>query len=189
MAHPRRSFGPRGRTPRRKKTWVQAVVEAGVGLQLTPLILTGALIPGVDSFAREVAVFQAGSSSDNFIPTESTVLRIRGQVEINKSTVSGADIDQEIGFGIATMDLPTLPFFTDDLPGSLSAPEWDGWMFVRGPSLQASVDIVGTMFDVKAMRKIEGGKRLVFVTEVYSRLGVQENTPSTFSARGLLALP
>jgi len=189
MAHRRTGFGPRGRTPRRKKTWVQALIPAGSGLQLTPLIITPAIIPAADSFARVVAIFQVGDANDNDIPTESTVLRIRGHVEINKSTFSGADIDQEIGFGICVMDLPTVPFFTDDLPGPLSAPEWDGWMFVRGPSLQASVDIAGTVLDVKAMRKIEGGKRLAIVTEVYSRLGVQESIPSVFSVRALLALP
>jgi len=174
---------------RRKKTWIQALVVSDVGGQLLPGIEVPDITPGADSFARIVDTFVPGSADDNGLPTESTVLRIRGQVSIAKSTLQGAGAGSQVAFGICVLDLPNVPGDTDDLPGPMSAPEWDGWMFVRGPSLFDSVDVESTKFDVKAMRKVEGGQRLAFVTEVYQEgLNASQN-PIFYSARVLLALP
>jgi len=174
---------------RRKKTWIQALTLSGPGGQLIPMIITPALtVPGVDSFARIVDTFQPASPDSNGLPTESTVLRIRGQVSVGKSQ-GGGGTDKQVGFGICVMDLPSIPADSDDLPGPLSAPEWDGWMFVRGPSEFSAVTVNDSIYDVKAMRKVEGGQRLAFVTEVYSEDGTDVSPTSTYTARVLLALP
>jgi len=192
MAH-RRNFRSSFRGgQRRKKTWVQALQPAdgpGGSLQLTPFLQQIQLTPvAADTYLRVADVFTPGSPSENGIPTESTVLRIRGQVEVAKSTLAGGD-DQLFAFGICVIDLPSFPTSTDDLPGPMSAPEWDGWMFIRGPSLFGPLDVNATAYDVKAMRKIEGGQRLAFIQEAYSQDGTAIMSGTNFSARVLLALP
>jgi len=185
MAHTRKFRSSFRGGQRRKKTWVQAMATIGSGSTLQPLIVVPTVgPPAVDAFARIVDIFIPGSPDNNQIPTESTVLRIRGQLNVEKSTAAGLTI----GFGICVMDLPQVPADSDDLPGPLSSPEWDGWMFMRGPSEFAPLDVNATQYDVKAMRKVEGGQRLAFVSEVYSDDGVGAGN-ITYSARVLLALP
>jgi len=189
MAHRRRfrsSF--RNGSQRRKKTWVQALELSGPGGTLVPLIQPPAITPAVDGYARVVDIFLPGSPSENAIPTESTVLRIRGFVEVGKSVLA-TGMDQIQAFGICVLDLPNDPGDTDDLPGPMSAPEWDGWMFLRGPTTQSPVDIMGTPYDVKAMRKLDGGQRLCFVSESYSEDGTLDFPVIWYTARVLLALP
>ncbi len=188
MAHRRGSFRGRAATPRRKKTWVQALLPAGVGVLEQPWIQVPDITPTAEGFFRVVDLFPPGAANENKIPTESTVLRIRGQVTVPKSAAAALFTAQ--AWGVCVLDLPTDPLTSDDIPGPLSAPEWDGWMFIRGPSDQVAVDVQGTMYDVKAMRKVEGGKRLAFVSELYADAvsGTPQQMP-TYSARVLLALP
>jgi len=186
MAH-RRSF--RGtRTPRRKKSWVQATSFLSGGAKLQPLIVVPQLVPAfADEFTKIVDFFTAGSVGEGKVPSESTVLRIRGQLTLAKSNSINTAVT---AFGIAVIDNLDLAINTDSLPGPLSAPNWDGWMFIRGPSDQASVDVESTRYDVKAMRKIEGGANLAFVTEYYTvGTTVSDDPPVLYTARVLLALP
>jgi len=173
---------------RRKKTWIQALVASQIGGVGVPGIDVPNFGTPVDGFARVVdTMIPGGSTDENQLPAESTVLRVRGQVSIEKSVV-GAN-ETQIAFGICVLDLPNVPADTDDLPGPMSAPEWDGWMFVRGPSVLSAVTITDSVFDVKAMRKVEGGQRLAFVTEAYTFDGASVANPVYYSARILLALP
>jgi len=123
---------------------------------------------------------------------ESTILRIRGYVEIPKSTLSDAGAAATgtvfaFGIGLVSEDAATAAAVPN--PATGAGGDWDGWMFLRS-STEVALDIQGTVMDIKAMRKWESGQALVFVAGMASdNLAGDASASFTYSARGLFLLP
>jgi len=159
MAH-RRSF--RGRSTsdsqRRKKSWftVGGFSEDIAGFTLSPPTLAS---PGSSLQLLSTDGFGASPSI-----LESTILRIRGFLDIPKSdydeNAANATTVRAFGIGLVTNEAAQSAAVPN--PATVLGAEWDGWMFLRS-STQVALDITGTLLDVKAMRKFETGMSLVFV--------------------------
>jgi len=196
MAH-RRGGSFRGRgiseSQRRKRSWFSADGAILVGSDLAATSLTPATLSGP---GQTIAVLNF-SASDNKLE-ESTILRIRGYVEVPKSVVntSSAGNTSVFAFGIGVVSDEAAKSVTGlsgfdavPNPATASGVDWDGWMFLRS-SNQSPVDVTGTILDVKAMRKWKSGDSLVFVagaaTDVAGGVTAQQ---FTMSLRMLLLLP
>jgi len=202
MAH-RRSFRGRGITDaqRRKKLWSPLAAPAAAEDQLTSgdisvtlnyqLSSSGAAAPG--PLDRALAyVFPSGGA--NQIPAESTILRIRGTLELPKIEVSMTDIDTT-AFGIGVMESGAADQSAFPNPASPDGSTWDGWMFYRSQA-QGALDANAGIVDVKAMRKIQSGQSLVLVMGQYAAslisVGGDVTIPAmagSFTARALFLLP
>jgi len=134
---------------------------------------------------ESVAVLQFPSQA-GFI--ESTLLRIRGTVSVEKSAYfpSVAEIQ---AFGIGIVSDQAAEALAVPNPATATGYDWDGWMFLRQSS-EIAVDVQGTMMDVKSMRKWQSGDSIVFVA------GAATDNPAGFTAtqllfslRGLFLLP
>jgi len=91
------------------------------------------------------------------------MIRVRGWVDIPKSDiVSGVETTIR-AFGICVFPAETA-LVTDAVPNpaTINGQDWDGWTFLRSSS-QVALDITGTVVDVKAMRKIQGGDAICLV--------------------------
>jgi len=202
MAH-RRSFG-RGRgisqSQRRKKLWASfnagAQTAAGQGLvaQLTlnfvpPPIPVGSAT-GTSSFAG--FAFDASKDREDIDP-ESTILRIRGSLLIDKNSQIGGEFSN-FAFGIGVMETTAVQTPALPNPATRNGADWDGWMFYRSINT-AILDAEGSIVDVKAMRKIESGYSMFFIYgQEYSSRDESVSTAEVAgsaqcSARGLFLLP
>jgi len=132
----------------------------------------------------------------NAIQPESTLLRIRGSIELGKNAVSDTGslvVITTRAFGIGVMETTAALKSAFPNPASPEGANWDGWMFYRSIA-QGAVDANGGIVDVKAMRKIESGYSLVMAMGVYSTQSDTANPPiikttGFFTARGLFLLP
>jgi len=171
MAHRgsfRRRSGGISESNRRKKRWSpffapaasEDVLTTGdfsptLNFQLS--IGIGAASPQQRSLAY---VFSAGGLTDDVNP-ESTIIRIRGSLELQKNVVSTADIET-FAFGIGVMETQAALLGAFPNPASPLGSEWDGWMMYRSNS-QGALDANAGIVDVKAMRKVQSGYSLVLV--------------------------
>jgi len=185
---PNRSFRGRGRvgiseSQRRKKTWVGFGIAGNVinGFELKPasLVAAGGSISLV-SF----------SAKGSFSLEESTLMRIRGSVQVPKSTPgpnSGTNDVSAFGIAMVTDDAASVGAVPN--PATVLGADWDGWLFYRS-NVSGVLDANGTIFDAKAMRKFTGGQSLVFVAGLASDFvsGVTAGI-TLVSCRGLFLLP
>jgi len=190
MAHRRGSL--RGRVgisdaQRRKKAW----------FDLSPLpaqgedIACGAIAPAVLVAPGQSTALLVFPSSENAALAESTLLRIRGWLEVPKTVTqasAGGTACNAFGIGIVT---DSAALVTDGVPNpaTSSGASWDGWMFLRS-SNQSPVDITGSIVDVKAMRKWKSGDSIVFVAGLATDNAAGASGDNfQFSLRGLFLLP
>jgi len=192
MAHRRGSF--RGRVgisdaQRRKKAW------GGLKAALSPALVPSPTIP-LDVSFTPTANPDFGSVSVNFtqgIPDESTILRVRGSLNMVKNVIAGVEI-LTVAYGMGVMETGALLQGAAPNPASPDGSNWDGWMFYRSLN-SAVVDAASTMIDVKAMRKIQSGYSFFFAFGVYIMTTDDSvaTTPivatSEITARGLFLLP
>jgi len=184
---------------RRKKTWI-AAKEATNSLSQDASFTTSIALntadtgptPGSFSSAafilvndRVVGVGDEVSS----LGEEVTILRSRGSLLFPKNTidVGQSKMSDIYGFGFGITDVRSL--VNGAFPGPLTDVDWDGWMFLR-TSAVPPVDSVGSVVDVKSMRKIESGDALFF--SVQSMSGDSVITPKgnwAFDMRFLILLP
>jgi len=153
--------------------------------------ITAAGSPAEQAFAY---AFDAGDIAG--IQAESTLMRIRGSLLMEKNTVAGA-IEGHVtfAFGIAVVESTNLlgPFTKFPNPANPVGAQWDGWMFYRSINT-AILDAEASIIDVKSMRKIQSGYSLIFVYGGYASSDDDANvtTPAlqaTLTARGLFLLP
>jgi len=159
MAHRRGTFG-RGRgisqSQRRKKMWVNvnaSLVDAAGG---------DLFIPALSPAASLTSVFLPSSLNESF--RESTILRIRGYVDMPKSTPTALALTTVFAFGIGIVSDEAAGLGSTGAvpnPATITGQDWDGWMFLRTSS-QIALDITGTVVDIKAMRKWKSGDSLIF---------------------------
>jgi len=184
MAH-RGNFRGRGisESQRRKKTWAGLTFlnQSINGLQLQIPDLSGT--PPSDSMA--IAQFSASTAAGL---TESTILRIRGSVLIPKSSPVGTSSSLVVAFGIAIVTDEAAVQVAIPNPATVEGADWDGWMFYRAV-VSAVLDADATMFDVKAMRKLQGGMSLVLVAGAASDGSVVTVGNVDVIARVLFLLP
>jgi len=186
MGH-RRSF--RGSNAnRRKKLWANLdFIEATGDVAITDFSPPDIVGVG-DSLAA--TFFSANQAS---AVVEGTLLRIRGYIDIPKSTITNIDprVSSTVyafGIGMVTDEAAQVADAIPN-PATIIGADWDGWMFLRSSS-QVSLDSVGTRLDVRAKRKFQSGTSLVFVA------GLATNDPAGVVAnrflgsfRGLFLLP
>jgi len=191
MAHRRGSFRGRGgisESQRRKKDWVNMNPAVALGEDLAG----GALKPADLVAPGDSTAILAFPSLLNPTFAESTVLRIRGYLEVPKSLVSSvlgsATTVYAFGIGIVTDQAASVVGAVPN-PATVSGQDWDGWMFLRS-SNQALVDVTGTIVDIKAMRKWQSGDALVFVAGMATSLPAGDlGLIFSFNFRTLLLLP
>jgi len=187
MGH-RRTFRGRGvsDSQRRKRLWADLNVPAD---PVNDDYAATALFPAATVAAGGSVAIAGFVSSGAPALLESTILRIRGWVDVPKTTVlvsQGANIVFAFGIGLVSEDA----FLAGAVPNPASGAgsDWDGWMFLRSSS-QSPVDVQGTMMDVKAMRKWESGQALVFVAGLFSDIAIgAQGATFKYSARGLFLL-
>ncbi len=196
MAHRRGSFRRSvSQTQRRKKSWSQLVVVTGqstarpgfvssFGLEVTSPNSNG-------DGARDgfIAMGGDGSNVDPFtsvIPSESTILRIRGSLVFPKNSVVAdvTGVNFDIGFGVTSI--------TDNVSSSYPAPitdaDWDGWMYKR-QAAAAPLDANAAVLDVKAMRKIQDGEVFFIMAEGVTAGAVGSTGLWQMDLRMLILLP
>jgi len=158
MAHRRGSFRGRGisESQRRKKTWagfgIAGIPNYGIELRLG--------VPGAAPLDAVVLAQFSSATSSKFV--EGTLIRLRGSVDVPKSTAGDTTTSITVAFGIG--------FITDEAAAAVSVPNpatpegasWDGWMFHR-TGAQGNLDANSGVVDSKSMRKWNDGQSLVFV--------------------------
>jgi len=185
MGH--RNFRGRvSQSQRRKKLWADLNVDRVLGEDLSITLLQ----PGAASIGISPVAVAGFTSSGAPALLESTLLRLRGWVDVPKSvigTIGGSD-QVSYAFGIGFVSEEAFQAGAVPNPATGSGLDWDGWMFVR-QSDQAALDAVGTRMDVKSMRKWQSGDALIFVFGAASNSVAPINSPIlTYSARGLFLL-
>jgi len=186
MARNSRSTFRRGvsETQRRKKAWIDMNAAVGFGEDLSGGGLEPPTLGGPGS---SLAVLQFPSQS-GFL--ESTILRIRGVVNIPKSTYGVVATSTTIfAFGIGIVSDAAATALAVPNPATATGYDWDGWMFVR-QSDAVPVDVQGTQLDIKSMRKWKSGDSIVIVAGLAtSAPGGAAQLATGFSIRGLFLLP
>jgi len=196
MAHRRGGFRQSGisQSQRRKKTWAMFSEQSDPALQqgnetISLDIDMTAPVSGADA----VSAFVAFTGAD-FIPAESTILRMRGSLSLTKSQPSagGALSQGQFAFGIGVANTALLQ--GGAIPNPAKDPFWDGWMFYRSTPLD-TVEANAGVVDIKSMRKIESGTSLfcAFGAEYLSTDGFSAAADvvgsAVFSLRFLILLP
>jgi len=196
MAHRKRFTRGISDSQRRKKLWTpllalpRDVEGAGDNTELTPTVVLGfpfkdAAGPG-QSVATSIGVVYS-------LIAESTILRIRGSLNMGKNSVSTSDIET-FAFAMGVMETGAALLGAFPNPATPEGSVWDGWMFYRSFN-SAIVDAASTIVDVKAMRKVESGYSLVVV---YGAFAVPFTTldnaaintsSAALTVRALLLLP
>ncbi len=203
MAHRRGSFrrgGGISDAQRRKKTWVSLKVATGANTApesdfMTAIEMETAISGGVFQPSKVAIIAvndptaQIGNESSS-LGEETTILRTRGSLLFPKSDPAQAAspnlIVQQNAFGIGVTDVRSL--VNGVFPGPIVDADWDGWMFLR-QSTVTPVDSVGTVIDIKAMRKIESGDALFVAAESISAMAATTAASWVFDLRFLLLLP
>jgi len=177
---------------RRKKSWgAFAVINSPAGVVSPTIALTTLDLSGLASPAEDVlgAVFNPTG-----IPAESTLLRIRGSLLVEKNSQSVTTLFT-LAYGIGVMESGAALQGAFPNPASPAGANWDGWMFYR--SINTSIlDAEAAIIDVKSMRKIESGYSLFFAYGAYAMTtddatigSVAAASTSLITARGLFLLP
>jgi len=200
MAH-RRSFkggGGISDSQRRKKTWITLKVANGATGSSTLFNTVLALNVGAtptNAGGRAQTTFgviddQVSGLGDEVssLPDECTILRARGSLLFPKN-VPGALVgmlDQHV-FGFGVTDIRSI--VNASVPGPITDGDWDGWMFLRQSSV-SPLDSMGTIVDVKAMRKIKTGDAFFLTAETVA--ATSAGSPAAdyiFDLRLLILLP
>jgi len=160
MAH-RRSFrsGSTSQSQRRKKSWF-SISSYAPGDDLAAIALTPPDLVAPGNSLTLLALDGAGTAPSLL---ESTILRMRGMVDVPKSIINdnaGSTDITAVGIGFVTNEAAEAGAVPN--PATVNGAEWDGWMFLRS-STQPSIDAASTHMDVKAMRKWQTGQSLVIV--------------------------
>jgi len=182
MGHRRGSFrGQRvSETQRRKRSW-QAFTDT---LDSWRIVLNPPALVSAGSTLALVSFDGAGTFPGLI---ESTILRMRGMLDMPKSVMTAAtQTIQAFGIGFVTNEAALAGAVPN--PATASGAEWDGWMFIR-TSTQIALDIQGTVLDIKAMRKWDTGQSLVFVAGAETDSTTTGNDLFKMSIRGLFLLP
>jgi len=121
---------------------------------------------------------------------ESTILRIRGTLNIPKSTYSNTtNLNTINAFGIGVVSDAAAEALAVPNPATATGYDWDGWLFLR----QASTEPLtpdGEIVDIKAMRKWKSGDSIIIVAGFSTSLvGGALGLNTSFSLRGLFLLP
>jgi len=168
---------------RRKKTWTGLGVDSSGVLATLPNQVTlqvPALVAGNTSALALAFVSSAGGFE------ESTLIRIRGQLTVPKSTVgSAADAGAVFAFGCGFVSFEAASVGAVPNPALAEGASWDGWMFYRSGFADV-VDPQGGTFDVKAMRKFDGGQVFCFVAGVATGSGGITTVVSNFAVQSRL---
>jgi len=170
---------------RRKKSWIALGDEASPTLAGFFLFPSGIGSPGE---SQALLRFDAAGAFPSLI--ESTILRMRGYVDVPKSILTNAATAtvEAVGIGFVTTEASFAVGGVPN-PASLNGAEWDGWMFLRSSS-QVSVDNQGTLLDIKAMRKWQSGTSLVIVHGFSTQNAAgHSSTGSSWNLRALFLLP
>jgi len=202
MAHARRSFRGRGISDSqcRKKSWIQVTAPSGStaaptdnNAEQTPNIqfFLPAATPTLSTFGSSVG-FISDPVLDK-VPAESTILRIRGSINMPKNFQdAGENVNYAVGIGVMEATAAALGAFPN--PSTPDGGAWDGWMFYR--SQQAgSLDANATIFDVKSMRKVQSGQAIVIVFGQFKTKfdgtvpGPTLDTSTQMNLRALILLP
>jgi len=199
MAHAR-SFRGRGisASQRRKKSWIMVTgptigTDGVFGTQQTPNInfAVPASTNAVANLASSSLVIFSDPVLDK-VPAESTILRIRGSINLPKNVISAASSTM-FALGIGVMEAGAAALGAAPNPATNEGGAWDGWMFFRSQQA-ASLDANATQFDVKSMRKVQSGQAIIIVVGVqqtFSDGTVFETTAfdAQINLRALILLP
>jgi len=146
---------------RRKKSWFGATSATtqseDQAANTVVMDLLGVATPEVVTFFF--------ASSDNPALAESTIIRIRGSIELPKNSglpVSNGNVDVQFAFGICMVTEDAAAVAAVPNPASGIGASWDGWMFYRS-QWQGALDANAGVFDVKAMRKWKSGDAFCLV--------------------------
>jgi len=183
VANRGRTFRGRGisETQRRKKAWIDMNSAPFFGNDISGSSLTPPDTVGNNE--NTVAILQF-PSQPGF--NESTILRIRGNLSVPKSTYAGSG-GIAFGFGIGIVSDVSAEALAVPNPATAVGYDWDGWLFLR-QNTTVAVDPTGEIVDVKAMRKWKSGDSIVFVAGLAAESAtVSQAFP--FSLRGLFLLP
>jgi len=169
---------------RRKKSWFGSTSSADGGRANTVVIsLAGGALPQVATFFFRSTV--------NESLAESTIIRIRGSIELPSNTLVhvNADLDQQFAFGMCVVSEAAAEVAAVPNPASAEGASWDGWMFYRSQN-QKVLDANAGIFDVKAMRKWKSGDAYCLVYGSAGRLLTGAIASDCFiSMRTLFLLP
>ena len=200
MAYRSRSFR-RGisDSQRRKKSWIQVTGPAtqneanpGTGLDQTPAMRLPipAIVPVTSTQGASVGLFSDPILDK--VPAESTILRLRGSINLPKNQYATAVMNYALGIGVMEATAAALGAFPN--PASPEGGVWDGWMFYRSQQASA-LDANASIFDVKAMRKVQSGQAIIVVFGEYAvqvdgtLLPPIAEVFCEFNMRGLILLP
>jgi len=127
------------------------------------------------------------------IPAESTILRIRGSLEVDKNSATANEVST-FAFGIGVIERTAAEAGVVPNPASPEGANWDGWMFYRSSQLP-TVEAQASIVDVKSMRKLQSGNALIIVAgshiaeEVSGTATLAPAIDMSFNGRFLLLLP
>jgi len=166
MAH-RRSFRGRGisESQRRKKSWIQVTGPPTdgvlVGSSQTPNLQFNIVtqVPATNPVGASIG-FISDPVLDK-VPPESTILRLRGSVNLPKNQFTGVEV-QTFAIGIGVMESTAAALGAFPNPATPEGGAWDGWMFYRSQQ-QGALDSNAGIVDVKSMRKVQSGQSIIIV--------------------------
>ena len=189
MAHRRGSF--RGRSfgisesQRRKKSWLGF---ADAGSEVTGNLLEIPDIAGAAGSSLVVSGITSPAAAQLGL-LEGTIMRIRGSIEVPKSTISNVATKITVAYGIGFVTDEAFAVSAVPNPATPEGADWDGWLFYRA-QLQGSLDANAGIVDSKAMRKWQSGMTFVQVAGQATDLvggTTAQNVATIF--RGLFLLP
>jgi len=200
MAHRRGRISRISDSQRRKKLWVSVGAAARDDVQAATFIsptlnFDSPLVAGQPSPAANQFSYVFGTALDvtGSIPPESTILRIRGSLNMPKNSIGANDIEtQAFGIGIMESNAALTPGAIPN-PANVLGADWDGWMFYRSINT-AILDAEASIIDVKSMRKVQSGYSLV-ITAGAESITFDDSVVSTpiiaaqLTVRMLLLLP
>jgi len=201
MAHRSRNFRGRGisDSQRRKKSWIQITgpTVSSDGTIASPDVQTpnmNFVIPSATGTSLPSSA-SVGLISDpvlDKVPAESTILRLRGSVNLPKNIIDLTDVNTfAIGIGVMEATAAALGAFPN--PATPAGGAWDGWMFYRS-SQQGALDSNAGIIDVKSMRKVQSGSAIIIVFGQFNS-STDGSFPDIVAAemqlnlRGLILLP
>jgi len=199
MAH-RGAFRSRGisQSQRRKKSWIQITGATNIdgtifGAQNPNLQFVIASGTGASDTEGASFGFVSDPVLDN-VPAESTILRIRGSINMPKNTTDNVNEVKNYAVGIGVMEATAALLGAFPNPATPDGGAWDGWMFYR--SIQATaLDANATQFDVKSMRKVQSGQSIIVVfgrfisTADGANVGGIPEDKAQLNMRALILLP
>ena len=129
------------------------------------------------------------------VPPESTLLRLRGSVNMPKNVAAApAGVENEnfaVGIGVMEIGAALLGAFPN--PASPEGGAWDGWMWYRSQQ-QGNLDANSGIVDIKSMRKVQSGSSIIFVGGTFAARSDDQASGTTeaniqINLRALILLP